>query len=71
MFDAKHSSLTRGRKRSKITNFNDRPQSAALFSLFKTQLEVFRSNPRVDSIIKELSIFKSIKRELEDMNFGS
>lgn len=48
MFDAKHSSPTRGRKGLKITNFNDRPQSIAVFSLFKTQLEVFRSNPRVD-----------------------
>ena len=69
MFDAKHSSPTRDRRRSKITNFNDRPQSVAVFSLFKTQLEVTRA--LTNSIIKELGIFKSIKRELEDMNFGS
>ena len=53
MFDAKHSSSTRGRKRSKITNFNDRPQSVAVFSPFKTQLEVFRSNPRVDQFYNQ------------------
>lgn len=53
MFDVKHSSPTRGRKRLKITNFNDRTQSIAVFSLFKTQLEVFRSNPRVDQFYNQ------------------
>lgn len=41
MFGAKHSSPTRGRKRSKMTNSNNRLRSVSVFSLFKTQLEVF------------------------------
>ena len=41
MLGAKHSSPTRGRKRSKMTNSNNRLRSVSVFSLFKTQLEVF------------------------------